>query len=192
MKEYNVAIDLETLDTGANSVVLSAGLVKFNPKNLDEPFDGIHIKFDPFDQRKMGRTISQDTINWWGRQDPKIIEDAMGPEGRVPTKEAIEKIIEWFSVLYSEDHNQGPIFISEVWGQGYGFDMTILKTLFDQYGYELPWKYFQERDSRTLFKLAPQDPRPAEGKNALHNALSDAYYQAVGVQIMMKKLRELK
>ena len=189
MKEYNVMIDIETIGLSPEAVVLTIGMVKFDPNSLDDPFDGVHIKLSPNEQKNDGRAINRDTLEWWSRQDPKVREEAFGPEGQLSVREGLVKIIEYFKVLDSTDHNQGHIYLSKVWGQGYGFDMTILKNLFQQYDMQEPWMFYQERDSRTLFGLLEQDPRPAEGQTNLHNALSDAYYQAIGVQ---KALRALK
>lgn len=190
MKDYCVAVDLETLDIKKDSLVLTVGLVKFDKNSMDEPFDGVHIRLGIQEQRDKGRTISKGTVEWWARQTPEIREDAFGNEGRVSVKEGIEQIIEYFQVMDSSDHNQGYIKINEVWGQGYGFDMTILGTLFELYGYEVPWKFFEERDSRTLFKLVSKDPRPEEASATLHNALSDAYFQAIGIQRVFNTLRK--
>ena len=186
---FNVMIDLETLGVTPETVVLTIGMVKFNPNSLDEPFDAVHIKIDPKEQKSSGRLINKETLEWWSKQDPEIRNDAFGPEGQLSVLEALEQIQDYFKVLDSSDHNQGPIYIKNVWGQGYGFDMTILKNLFNQYDLREPWKFFQERDARTLFQLLPEDPRPQEAKETLHNAMSDAYYQAIGVQKALQDLR---
>lgn len=191
MKEYNVMIDIETLGLSPSTVVLTVGMVKFDPSSLDEPFDKVHIKIDPKEQKEAGRAINRNTLEWWSKQDPKVRDAAFSPEGQTSVKKALEQIQEYFKVLDSRDHNQGHIYISEVWGQGYGFDLTILNNLFEQFDMESPWKFYHERDSRTLFSLLPEDPRPKEGKLELHNALSDAYYQAIGVQKAMSVLRNI-
>lgn len=191
MTPYNVTIDLETLGTTTNSTILTVGIVKFNPANLVLPFDGIHISLDIKEQKAQGRYISPETIAWWKRQDPKAQEAAFSGE-RIPVKEALKMIQDYFKVMDSTNPKSDQILISEVWGQGYGFDMTMLGDLFDKNDMEKPWKFYQERDSRTLFSLLSEDPRPAAGKDTLHNALSDAYYQSQGIQIAFDKLRSLK
>lgn len=192
MKEYSVMIDIETLGITPDTVVLTVGMVKFDPTSLDEPFDGVHIKINPKEQKETGRVINRETLEWWSKQDPEVRDAAFSPEGQSSVKKALEQIQEYFKVLDSQDHNQGSIYIRDVWGQGYGFDMTILNSLFRAFGMEAPWKFYQERDSRTWFDLMPGDPRPKEGKLQLHNALSDAYYQAMGVQTVNKYIRDLK
>lgn len=192
MKEYHVMIDIETIGLSPEAVVLTVGMVKFDPNSLDEPFDGVHIKLNPTEQKNDGRAINRGTLEWWSEQDPKIREEAFGPEGQLSVREGLAQIIEYFKVLDSKDHNQGHVYLSQVWGQGYGFDMTILKNLFQQYDMQEPWKFYQERDSRTLFSLLDQDPRPAAGQDNLHNALSDSYYQAIGVQKALKAIKQNK
>ena len=190
MKEYHVMIDIETIGLTPETVVLTVGMVKFDPNSLDEPFDGVHIKLSPIEQSNDGRAINRDTLEWWSEQDPKVQEQAFGLENQLPVREGLAQIIEYFKVLDSKDHNQGHVYISQVWGQGYGFDMTILKNLFHQYDMIEPWKFYQERDSRTLFSLLDKDPRPEAGKDNLHNALSDAYYQAIGAQKALSILKQ--
>ena len=49
----------------------------------------------------------------------------------------------------------------------------------------VPWKYWQVRDSRTLFGLVdPQLPQMSK-----HHSLYDAYRQAVGVQNVFRALK---
>ena len=65
------------------------------------------------------------------------------------------------------------------------FDFTILENLYRQLGTPVPWHYWQIRDSRTLFKMMPKDPRK-EIQSDLHNALADCYYQAKCIQSTFK------
>lgn len=168
-------IDLETLDTRPSSTILTLGAVKFNPLTFDEPHTELYLKVDLDEQDKLGRSVSEDTIAWWGRQDPKIQEEAFSEDGRIGVPEVLLQL------------NKYLINADVIWAHSYGFDMTILEDLYRQSKMPIPWNFWQIRDSRTLFELLPQDPRKSM-QTDLHNALADAYYQAKAVQIAYREL----
>ena len=79
----HATIDLETLDTSPSATVLSLGAVKFNPLDTSEPHSELYIKIDIDEQDSLGRTASDSTIEWWGKQDPKVMEEAFDSNNRV-------------------------------------------------------------------------------------------------------------
>ena len=171
----HASIDLETIDTKPSATVLSLGGVKFDPKSNDEPHSEFYIKICIEDQDKLGRSASDDTIEWWGKQDEQIRNEAFDQTGAVSVDEALKQISK-FSVG-----------VDTFWGQGYGFDYTIMEDMFRQGGRPITWNFWQIRDSRTLFGCCKQDPRKAI-QNDLHNALADAYYQSKAIQVAYKEL----
>lgn len=166
-------IDLETLDVKPTSTVLSLGAVKFNPFTDDEPYSELYIKFDIDEQDRLGCTVSDSTIKWWSEQEQSVQDEAFSPEGRISVEEGLAMINKWV------------VGVDEIWGQGYGFDITILENLYQKIGKPVPWQFWQISDSRTITKRMPEDPRKSMQTN-LHNALADAYFQAKSVQIMFK------
>lgn len=171
----HATIDLETIDTCPQATVLSLGGVKFNPTNDSEPHSEIYLKINIDQQDQLGRTASDSTIEWWSKQDPKIMEEAFDQTNAVSVEEALKQISK-FSVG-----------VDTFWGQGYGFDYTIMEDMFRQGGMPIPWNFWQIRDSRTLFACCENDPRKAI-QNDLHNALADAYFQSKAIQIAYKEL----
>jgi len=172
----HATIDLETVDTRPQSTVLSLGAVKFNPFSGDQPHSEIYFKVSIDDQDRLGRTVSDDTIEWWGKQDPKIMEEAFDQKDAITVDEALSRI------------NKFVVGVDILWGQGYGFDYTIIEDMYRSLGKPIPYNFWQVRDSRTLFSLCKDDPRKMLGQNDLHNALADAYYQARGIQLAYKML----
>jgi hypothetical protein len=168
-------IDLETIDTCPQATVLSLGAVKFNPLLNSEPYDELYFKISIDDQDRLGRTTSDSTIEWWGRQDPNIMEEAFDQEGAITVEEALSKINKWV------------VGVDTLWGQGYGFDYTILEDMYRNIGKPIPWNFWIIRDSRTLFSCCETDPRK-KIQNQLHNALADAYYQSKAIQFAYKEL----
>lgn len=172
-------IDLETMATTPDCVVLTLGAVKFYPDSLDEPDQELYFRLELDTQVEKGRVIDESTLEWWGNQDQEAQDEAFGEENRVDTREALEQLRKWCMGL------------DTIWGQGYGFDLTILENLYRTYDMPVPWKFYQVKDSRTLFGIMPKDPRKQLDQTGKHNALSDAYFQAKGVQLVYKHIQEL-
>ena len=168
-------IDLETIDTSPSATVLSLGAVKFNPLDASEPHSELYLKINIDEQDALGRTASDDTIEWWGKQDPAIMEEAFDQTGAVSVEEALRQISKWV------------VGVDTLWGQGYGFDYTILEDMFRKADMHIPWNFWIIRDSRTLFGCCQTDPRKAM-QNNLHNALADAYFQSKAIQIAYNEL----
>ena len=77
-----------------------------------------------------------------------------------------------------------------IWAQGPTYDMNILEHAYKSYSKALPWKYYQVRDSRTVFSLWPELPIPPTS----HHALEDCRRQIGMLQDTLKYLnvKELK
>jgi hypothetical protein len=171
----DIMLDLETLGFRPECVILTFGAIKFDPYNPGlEPGPGIYHRISVDDQVALGRTIDQSTVDWWGTQDPAVMEEALGEEGRISVHE------------FAASLNKFLVGANCIWAQGPAFDIVIIENLFLQLGLPVPWQFWQIRDSRTLFGVHG-DPRE-KGREAAHNALADCYYQAVGVQQIYKRL----
>lgn len=166
-------IDMETLAVTPRAVVLSLGAVHFNPHG-NGIGDKLYFKINLDDQDALGREIDPNTVEWWGKQDPAIMEEAFSETDRIPLVEAMEKFhkFAWGCDTF--------------WSHGATFDLVIIQDLCSQLNRPLPWNYWQLRDTRTLFDLG-FDPDMPQGSK--HDALQDAIRQAIGVQNMYKKLK---
>lgn len=171
----HAAIDLETLDTCPSATVLSIGGVKFDPFSSNDPYDKFYYKVCVDDQDRLGRTTSDGTIEWWAKQDPAIMEEAFDQTGAITVNELCDKLNRWV------------VGVDTFWGQGYGFDFTMLEDMYRNVERPIPWNFWQVRDSRTLLKLLHQDPRKRMQTN-LHDAYADAYYQSKAIQIALGEL----
>lgn len=171
----HASIDLETIDTQPSATVLSLGAVKFNPLDDSEPHSEMYFKINIDEQDALGRTTSDDTIAWWANQDPAIMEEAFDQEGAISVEEALIRIRKFVGS------------VDTLWGQGYGFDYTIIENMFRSKEMPIPYNFWQVKDSRTLFGCCESDPRK-KIQNSLHNALADAYYQSKAIQIAYKEL----
>ena len=174
MKIKNAMIDLETLATNPNAVVLTIGAVKFNPFT-DEITDKLHLKLDVDSQIEKGRVTDERTLAWWGQQEESVKAKAFSPEGRVDVGEALDKLTEW-----SKDTHR-------VWCQGPSFDFPILDSLYKQYDINKPWDWWFQRDARTVTSLVSENLKE-KIDFAAHDAVEDCVKQAKCVQYVYKKL----
>ncbi len=165
-------VDIETLGTKPNSVVLTVGGCKFDPFSLADPYDYFIMRLDVDEQTAQGRFVDDRTLAWWGRQAPEIQEEAFSLENRIDIKTFCTTFNKWL------------VGVDIKWAQGPRFDYGILESLFDDFDHHINWAYWQEADSRTIFNLMPGDPRKdAQGnQTGHHDALADAIVQAIAVQ----------
>ncbi len=174
-------VDLETLDTDLTATVLTIGAVAFDPRHTNGFFDlpdHIHIKIRMEDQTD--RTISPATLRWWLDQNKVTRDDTFSLADAVPLEEAKYR---FFSFLNCNH-------IEALWGNGSLFDNAILLNLWP----DLPLKYWQHRDLRTLKDTATILLGDAAcfvrhpAAMIKHNALHDATFQAMQVQHYMSLL----
>jgi exodeoxyribonuclease VIII len=159
------------MSTNPRATILTLGAVKFDPFT-DEFFDEMYIRIDIEEQEKLGREIDPNTLEWWSKQDPEIMLEAFSDEDRISLAEAMDQ---FHKFAWGCD---------KVWSHGAVFDIVIIEDLLRQMGRTEPWKFWDCRDTRTLFDLA----NPDMPQSAKHNALEDAKRQAIGVQNVMRKL----
>ena len=166
-------IDLETLSTNPDAVILTVGGVKFDPYTQMKPYDELYFRVDVDSQTAMGRDVMQETMDWWAQQPKEISEEALGDENRISLEDALNTI------------NKFSVGVDVFWCQGPLFDYAILQDLYRQLERPVPWQYWQIRDSRTLFSLVPKQNDKRVG---LHNALQDCIFQAKKVQKVFRQL----
>lgn len=170
-------IDMETLDVLPTATILTIGAVKFDPfgDDVSEPsMEKFYVKVDLDSCDRLGCTVSQSTLEWWGNQSKAAQDEAFDPNGRIDIIEAMNQLYKfcWGA--------------KRVWSHGAGFDVIICENLFRKIGKAVPWQFWEVRDTRTLFDLGINPNRPPVLK---HHALEDAWNQAVGVQNVFKSLR---
>jgi hypothetical protein len=169
----HLMVDLETMAVTPRAVVLTLGAVHFNPYGNGYS-DKLYLRFDLDDQDKLNREIDPNTLDWWAKQDPKVMEEAFSPDDRVPLQDAMDQFhkFAWGCDAF--------------WAHGSLFDIAILEDLYRQLEKPVPWQYWQIRDTRTMFDLGWDPDMPQASK---HDALQDAIRQSVGVQNIYAKLK---
>jgi hypothetical protein len=171
----DIMLDLETLATSPDSVILTFGAVKFDPFNTEQDFDtGLYYRIDVDEQISLGRQVDQGTVNWWGSQNEEVREEALGEHDRISLEQ------------FTQSLNRFVVGANRIWAQGPVFDIVILENLYRQLGKPTPWPYYLIRDSRTLLKALGDTRTPG---TMLHNALADCVSQAQAIQHAVSKYK---
>ena len=92
-------IDLETLGVEPDSVIITLGAIKFDPYSDAEPHSGLYLRCDIEEQsEKYKRTIDDNTLAWWTKQDQKIQDEAFGDHEDRVNMDQLTKAINKFCV----------------------------------------------------------------------------------------------
>ena len=175
----DLMIDLETLDTLPTATILTIGAVKFDPygDEINNPTcESLYVRVDIDSCDKLGCTVSDSTIEWWSRQSKEAQYEAFDAGNRVDIAYAMHQLYKFARGT------------KNVWSHGSCFDVIMCEELFRKTNRAIPWKYYNVRDTRTLFDLGIKADMP---EITAHDALADALNQAVAVQGIFRKLQEL-
>ena len=155
-------IDLETLGTSADAVILSVAAVLFDPVDATTSAEFYHtgIDIDQFD-----RKIDDGTLRWWLKQSEAA--RAQHVVQRVTLYEVLRELR-----LFLKPVDGG------VWGNGADFDNALLNHAWKQtcIGDELLYPYWQTRCFRTFVSLFDPKKKHKPQSND-HNALNDCHNQ---------------
>ena len=169
-------IDLEGLATGPDTTILTIAAQTFDP--FGSGWYDRHYYARVTLESQENRSIDNGTLEWWATQPAHAREEAFNNQGRIPLDQALDELgrLVWHSKL--------------IWSQGPTYDMNILEHAYKSYNKPLPWKYYQVRDSRTVFSLWPDQPIPTTS----HHALEDCRRQIGMLQNTLAHLnvKELK
>lgn len=183
----SIMLDLETLSTRSNALILSIGAVQFDTATgrLGKAFYQL-LDSQPWIDKFH---IDLDTFRWWLSQ----------------TIEARSLLVDGRRVWLNDGLTQFSAFVAEsggeecqVWGNGASFDNSILKNAYESFGTAAPWKYSGDRCFRTfrgLYGAQMQWPDAPTAEQAAawgaelpaglpanifaaHSALGDAIVQA--------------
>lgn len=172
----HVMLDLETWGTKPGSAIRSIGAVAFDLPTGYFPDNTFYRNIDDESCINAGLLKDAKTEIWWEAQSPAA--QLLLAKDQVPLAEALSDFYSWFKEV------QG----AQVWSQGAAFDIPLLEWAYHVTGVTVPWKYFNARDTRTVYdiaKLAYHD-EPREGVE--HYALHDCFHQIKLVQMAYARL----
>ncbi|ENS0888506.1 3'-5' exoribonuclease, partial [Escherichia coli] len=179
---YHLMIDLETMGKKSNAPIVVIGAVFFDPQN-GEIGPTFYIVISLVDAMDTGAVPDGSTIEWWLAQSSEARSAIL-----VDQVKLVDALIQFREFIneYSDEK-----FV-QVWGNGATFDNTILRTSYERLNIPCPWRYYNDRDVRTIVELGKTigfDARtviPFEGVR--HHALDDARHQAKYVTATIQKL----
>jgi hypothetical protein len=176
MADVHVMLDLETWGTLPGCALRSIGAVTFDPfgeKDLDYCF---YANIDRVSCETVGLKIDPETEAWWGKQPPEA-QDALAYDPW-----ALSYAAAMFDAWWVEQK------ATHLWSNGACFDEPILRVAFDAVARRIPWKYWNVRDTRTIWDIAGLDPRNVQRAGPAHHALHDARHQARCVTLAYQRL----
>lgn len=154
----DISLDLETLATTPDAVILAIGIVDSN---------GTTLALAPSVEQQVagGRRVEDATLQWWWRQGAEARAALEGPTSRVG--ETQKMVRHYFAGLRGHDYR--------VWGNGPSFDCEILASFLGG----KPWPFHQERCVRTAREILGRRTQP----RIAHSALCDAEAQLEDVRL---------
>jgi DNA polymerase III alpha subunit (gram-positive type) len=170
-----VMLDLETLSTRGHACIAVIAAVKFSRTGKIDKVDNFYAKIQQTSCENLGLHVDPKTIQWWKEQDEKIQKEIFD-KPREDLKNVLYRFKEWFGNS------------KIIWSHGATFDIPILAEAYSRCDLEPPWKFWNSRDTRTLFDITgiKSDDLPKEN---IHHALFDCYRQIWGVQEAFKRIK---
>ena len=174
MKDINegqtaMMVDIETLSTRSNALVLQVGCCVINVRTCS--FLTAPEACTVVDTRKDAH-VDRATVQFWMEQDELVRASVLSAKTssaeHVATMlrnhyDCVNSVIQW----------------GGVWALGGQFDFPILRNFLEGHGQKCPWHFREERDLRTLASVFDPDKRlrPPDNKNK-HSAEDDVKWQA--------------
>lgn len=172
----DLMIDIETMGTGNNAVMIQLAGVFFN-KDTGETGDEFCMGIDVKSCLDWGFVTTQETIDWWANQDQNILRHIQ------ETAYPVDHVIEWFYDFYK--NTKGDI---KIWSHA-TFDFVIVQNYLAKIGKHMVHK--NARDIRTLVDLSGIDLKKYDWKMKTHDALDDCKFQIKYCVDAMKLIKDM-
>jgi len=173
----HIMFDMETFGTKPGSVLRSVGAVVFDPET-GATGDTFYRNIDRKSCETVGLTVDPSTVAWWSRQSQEA-QNALLVDAK-PLADVIRDFHSWFWNAKGQ----------QVWCQGANFDAVLWEAACAARGVvQLPWKFWNVRDTRTVYELAGFNDKSLPRLGHHHNALDDALHQAKCVAAAVSLLR---
>jgi hypothetical protein len=176
IKPRDIMVDLETVATDPQAAILTVAAIRFNTNQdytkVTDPYTLDHF-YCRVDLEQPGRTVSDDTMDWWSRQSPEIQEEAFGEADRFPLADVMAAFTEWARAG------------DRYWANGNAFDFPIMESAIKEHDLSNPWQFWQVRDARTIYNMVPDHYAP---KAEAHHALYDCLNQIIRLNDCFNKM----
>lgn len=167
-----IMVDLESTGTDAShSAIIQLSAVKFDLENMT--IDG-----DMFDQCLLipgNRFWMEDTRDWWGQQEPHILQNIWGRMRDPGT--VMKEFSTWAGV--------GAV----LWAKPVSFEQPFLQSYFRDFGVNNPFHYSESQDLRSWCRARgmPNLDRELPFSGTAHNALDDVIHQIAVLFTLLEK-----
>lgn len=166
----NVMMDIETLGTADNALILSIGAVKFTAREVVDSFE---IAITPDSAASAGLQIDTSAVMWWLGDAPTgagpSARAALLDQERVHIAVALQSFVAWYGEASLP-----------TWGNGAAFDNVILRSAFRALDVTPPWDFRDDRCYRTMKGIRGTPSMQRIGTH--HSAVDDARSQAIHLQ----------
>ena len=166
-KYGSIMIDIETLSTHKNASIIEIAAVEFD-EETGETGKTFDVLIDPNEWSKNDRHIDGSTIQWWMGQSANAQKRFMKNE------DAKYKSLKDCLLDLKNFISDTSVF---VWGNGASFDISILEDAYEYFNIEIPWKYYNVCDVRTIVKLNPKIKNTYKFIGVKHSAVDDCIYE---------------
>lgn len=167
-------LDLETMSLRPNAAIVSIGAAFFSEDAVGDTF---HSAVSLKSCIEAGLHFDEKTKAWWDLQssEARASWDLENP----PT---LQDALQGFSAFVRSYGSE-----VRVWANGADFDIPILKSCFEAFDADPPWKYYNQRCFRTVRGLFGQGIEVAR-IGTYHNARDDSIYQVHVLQAICKQM----
>jgi len=164
-KATDIMLDLETLGTSSNAVIVSISAVVFD-RATGETGAEFEVGVNLDEQLAKGAVIDGSTVMWWLTQD-KEAQDELTRLEPLQVDESLD--------LYKAFVRQAGV--DDVWGNGATFDNVILSNLFKRHERGYPTPFWADRCVRTFVDLSNIDTRKIPFVGVKHRGIDDCKHQ---------------
>jgi len=168
----HTCIDLETLSTQSDAVIVTIAAVKFR-FDTDET-EKFCVNVNPREGKELGLHISKDTLDWWRLQNPEAVK--AWQHSQIGLSDALDQFLEFVPSSKT----------MKFYCQGTNFDFPVMESSFRVTGKREPWKFYNLVDIRTICWLASFDYKNAPRVGEYHNALDDCMTQISWIKQIIK------
>lgn len=161
----DLMVDLETLSTDSNGLILSISAVQFDFETgeIGSIFNmGVNIH----QQIVKGAHLDGNTIEWWLQQDTSAFANVRGMYRR-----PVDEVINEFNCFIVDNK------IKNMWGNGCTFDNVMLRNMYKRHSRVFPLEFWADRDVRTVVDIFGIDRREIPFTGTKHNGVDDCRYQ---------------
>lgn len=183
----HLMVDIESMGKKPGAPIVSIGAVFFDPASGQtgpEFYKVISLE----SAMEWGGVPDASTILFWLKATPEARSEIV-MDHAIPLDDALLQ----FKDFIAENAANGKDTV-QVWGNGATFDNVLLEDSYARTGISCPWKYWNNRDVRTIVELGkavgytPRHEIPFEGEP--HKAISDARHQVKYVSAIWQHLTE--